>query len=241
VFLLLGLFAHYFARASEAAERSVREQHDRAEALLHAILPVPIADRLKRSRGIIADGFPTASVLFADLVGFTVMSSELPPERIVAMLDDLFSDFDALVDARGLEKIKTIGDAYMVAAGVPAPRDAHAEALAELALEMRAAVERRHRATGLPLRMRIGIHSGPVVAGVIGRRKFVYDLWGDTVNTAARMESHGVPGEIQLSRATRDLLGEGFELEARGEIPIKGKGSMEVFLLRGRRDAPAAS
>lgn len=236
IFGLLGFFAMNFAQAAEVAERRMREEYERAEMLLHNILPASIADRLKTSGGVIADGFADASVLFADIVGFTTMSSEMSPQRVVAMLDELFSDFDDLVGARGLEKIKTIGDAYMVAGGVPGPMEGHADALADLALAMQTAVAARGAGGEPALQMRIGIHSGPVVAGVIGRRRFIYDLWGDTVNTAARMESHGVAGAVQISRATRDRLGGRWVVEPRGEITVKGKGEMEVFLLRARAD-----
>lgn len=231
VFALLGFFAFHYARAAEVAEACLQVEFDRAESLLHNILPVTIADRLKRSEGVIADGFSEASVLFADLEGFTGLAERMTPERLVAVLNEVFRGFDDLVERHGLEKIKTIGDAYMVAAGLPIPCPNHAEALAELARDMMAALEDRSRALGLPLRMRVGINSGRVVAGVIGRRRFIYDLWGDCVNVAARMEAHGVPGRIQVTRATRDRLASRYHLESRGEILVKGKGLMEVFLL----------
>ncbi|HET7684919.1 MAG TPA: adenylate/guanylate cyclase domain-containing protein [Candidatus Limnocylindria bacterium] len=227
VFLVLAAFAEQRRAAQERL-------HD----LLVNVLPAVIADRLTTSqRGAIADQHPEASVLFADVVDFTPMSRRLPAAQVVGMLDRLFTDFDELVDASGLEKIKTIGDAYMVAAGVPAPRPDHAHALARLGLEMLAVARRHRRDDGTPLELRIGINSGPVVAGVIGRRRFLYDLWGDAVNTASRMESHGAPGEVQVTRATYELVRDAFACEPRGTIEVKGKGPMETWFLRGRRDA----
>lgn len=235
IFGLLGLFAQQFSRAAEVAEEGLQQQFDRAEALLHNILPQSIAERLKHSKGVIADGFAEATVMFADLAGFTHLSAQMPPEQLVRVLNDVFSAFDDLIAARGLEKIKTIGDAYMVAAGIPEPRADHAEAIAELALQMQATLRAKSEALGIALHMRIGIHSGPVVAGVIGTRKFIYDLWGDTVNVAARMESHGVVDQVQISRATLERLGPGYACTPRGPVQIKGKGEMDVYLLQ-RRD-----
>ncbi len=205
-----------------------------SDDLLHNILPNEIAARLKSDRSMIAEDFPHASVLFADVVGFTPMSAGMSPPELVGLLNEVFSTFDGFVDELGLEKIKTVGDEYMVAAGVPVPRDDHAEAIAELALRIR-----DHMADtdfgGHRLTMRIGINSGPVVAGIIGTHKFSYDMWGDTVNTASRMESSGVPGQIQVSHATHDLLtGNGYHLDPRGPIDIKGKGQMQTWLLVGR-------
>ncbi len=206
-----------------------------SERLLLNVLPSPIADRLKKGENLIADRFDEVSVLFADLVGFTAVASRTPPEALVNMLNGLFSMFDRLAEKHGLEKIKTIGDSYMAVAGVPHPVHDHAGALTRMALDMIAGVEdfARHHDGGLAIR--IGVHSGSVVAGVIGEKKFIYDLWGDTVNTASRMESTGVPGRVQVSAATAELLADSFELEARGPIEVKGKGSMRVFLVRGPR------
>lgn len=237
VFGLLAFLTYNYARAAEVAEGRLNDEYRRAESLLHNILPVPIAARLKATEGVIADGFEDASVLFADLVGFTGLSQRTPPEALVAMLNDIFSGFDDAVVARGIEKIKTIGDSYMVVAGIPEPRADHADALADLAFELLEIIAAKQVTLGVPLTMRVGINSGPVVAGVIGKRKFIYDLWGDAVNTAARMESHGVPGRIQVTAATRDRLSERFVCEPRGEIDIKGKGAMPVFLLE-RRPSP---
>jgi class 3 adenylate cyclase len=174
------------------------------------------------------------SILFADLVGFTRLSATLSPERLVEMLNALFSRFDVLCGDRGVEKIKTIGDAYMVCAGLPEPMADHARALAELALDMQEALEAHNREFGTSLSMRIGINSGPVVAGVIGLKKFIYDLWGDTVNLASRMESSGVPGRIQVSAAARERLGAAYRCEPRGPLDLKGLGATEAFLLAGR-------
>jgi guanylate cyclase len=224
-----------FSVLSAFAEQR-RAAQERVHDLLVNVLPVEIADRLSSSqRTAIADLHPEASVLFADVVDFTPMSGRLPAREVVALLDRLFTDFDTLVDASGLEKIKTIGDAYMVAAGVPAPRADHAQALARLALGMREATRRHRRDDGTPLELRIGINSGSVVAGVIGRRRFLYDLWGDAVNTASRMEAHGAPGEIQVTHATYELIRDAFVCEARGTVEVKGKGPMETWFLRAER------
>jgi len=188
---------------------------------------------LTRAPGIIADHFDDVSVLFADVVGFTPMSAQMSPAELVAMLDDLFARFDQLVEEAGLEKIKTIGDCYMVAAGIPRPRDDHAQALVSLALRMQDVV-RDEDFRGRRLRLRIGINSGSVIAGVIGRRKFSYDLWGDVVNTASRMESHGVPGEVQLTDSTRLLVEDDFDCTSRGTIDISGKGELSVWLVSAR-------
>jgi adenylate cyclase len=208
----------------------------RSDDLLHAILPDPIAARLKDEPGTIANDVPSASVLFADVVDFTPMSAAMSPAELVGVLDELFTVFDGLVAELGLEKIKTIGDAYMVAAGVPEARSDHAHAIAELALRIR-----DHIATnmihGRRLSLRIGISSGPLTAGVIGTQKFSYDLWGDTVNTASRMESEGVPGSIQVSDATYELIKDEYGCEPRGLIPVKGKDPMQTYLLISRREA----
>jgi class 3 adenylate cyclase len=234
LFATLAACAHYARRATLIAEAALDRAHQRSEELLLNILPPSIARRLKLSGGTIADGFAGVTVLFADIVGFTRLSARLPPERIVDVLNDLFCRFDDLAGQLGLEKIKTIGDCYMVAGGLPEPRPDHAEAVAEMGLAMLDIVAGIAGRTGEPLSVRIGIHSGPVVAGVIGKRKFIYDLWGDTVNIASRMESHGVPGMIQLSSASRELLDGKFRLHHRGLIEIKGKGEMDTWLLEGR-------
>jgi adenylate cyclase len=175
-------------------------------------------------------------VLFADVVDFTPRSQGLPPAEVVGILDRLFSHFDTLAERHGLEKIKTIGDCYMVAAGVPVPQPDHAEILAQLALEMVDATRPGGAVGELGIELRIGINSGPVVAGVIGRKRFLYDLWGDAVNTASRMESHGTAGAIQITRATHELIEAEFVCEFRGTVPMKGKGDVDAWYLRGRRD-----
>jgi adenylate cyclase len=230
-FVLLGYFVHQsdLSRAALAVER------ERSEALLRNVLPASIAERLKAGEGVIADRFDEVTVLFADLEGFTRRSAAMPPDRVVALLDRIFSSFDAIADAEGLEKIKTIGDAYMVVGGAPETRPDHAAAVARVALAMRHAIEELSEDEADALRLRIGIDTGPAVAGVIGQRKFSYDLWGDTVNTASRMESHGIPGEIQVTARCAAALGDAFELQPRGPIEVKGKGMMETFLLIGER------
>jgi adenylate cyclase len=228
----------YYTRAMHEARAQVAREYQRSEALLHNILPRSVVRRLK-DRPTIADRFESCSVMFADMAGFTAWSARVEPEELVEQLNAVFSAFDQLVERHGLEKIKTIGDAYMAAAGVPEPRTDHAEATAELALDMREYMRARRAGAGGGLTIRIGIHSGPAVAGVIGLRRSLYDLWGDTVNTAARMESHGVSDEIQVSQDTAALLAERYLLQDRGLQQIKGKGPMRTFLLLGRRPAPA--
>jgi class 3 adenylate cyclase len=235
VFLALAALTFYARRSTLAAEEQVRIDREKSEQLLLNILPGEIAERLKRGERPLADGFENVTVLFADIAGFTPLSGRLTPGEVVEMLNQVFTKFDALAARLGLEKIKTIGDAYMVAGGLPTPRDDHAEAVAEMALGMVEAAHALRSPSGDPLRMRIGIHSGPVVAGVIGQRKFSYDLWGDTVNTASRMESHGEIGEIHVSAETRALLESRFRLERRGTIEVKGKGELETWFLRGRK------
>jgi adenylate cyclase len=219
-----------FARGREAAQA-------RVEALLLNVLPAEVAQRLQSDPNAIADHFDDASILFADVVDFTPLSSQLDAREVVDLLDRLFTSFDELVDRYDVEKIKTIGDCYMAAAGVPRKRPDHAHALAGLALEFRECAK-----TCLPegtvhdLRLRIGISSGPVVAGVIGRRRFLYDLWGDTVNMASRMESHGTPDDIQITRTTWELVRDDFVTEPVGLVDVKGKGPVETWRLVGPRD-----
>jgi class 3 adenylate cyclase len=206
-----------------------------SERLLLNILPEPVAQRLKTEPGIIADRYDSASVLFADIVGFTPLSETLTAEEMVEWLNEVYSAFDALVQKHGVEKIRTIGDGYMVAAGVPFPRKDHAAAITRLALDIRAYFEELPPVHGHATNFRIGINSGPLVGGVIGTHKFQYDLWGDAVNTAARMESHGVPGRIQITAATHELVKDQFSCEARGPIEVKGKGEMETWFVLGER------
>jgi guanylate cyclase len=233
VFTLLALFA----KQREDALGALRREQERAEGLLLNILPGSIAQRLKSNPKTIADQYTAASVLFADVVNFTPRSEGLSPAEVVGLLDRLFSHFDTLAERHGLEKIKTIGDAYMVASGVPIPRPDHARALALLALEMVEAMRPAGAVGDLELQIRVGINSGPVVAGVIGRKKFLYDLWGDAVNTASRMESQGTAGDIQITRATYELLKDEFVCEPRGTVTVKGKGDMETWYLIGRQSS----
>jgi adenylate cyclase len=207
-----------------------------SDGLLRNILPAEIAERLKTSSDTIADDFDQASVLFADVVDFTPMSATLDPKHLVGLLDEVFSAIDSLVDDSGVEKIKTIGDAYMVAAGVPHARDDHAAVLCDLALSIRELAETRTFGDR-QIRFRIGINSGPIVAGIIGTKKFSYDLWGNTVNIASRMESHALDGTIQISDATRRLVDDSFDVQPLGVIEVKGAGEMSVFALTGRKDA----
>lgn len=199
-----------------------------SDGLLRNILPDEIADRLKTSGETIADEYDSASILFADIVDFTPMSADMTPAELVALLDDVFTAFDILVEERGLEKIKTIGDAYMVAAGVPVPREDHAQILCDLALAVRALVDSREF-QGRRVSFRIGINSGDVVAGIIGTKKFSYDLWGDSVNTASRMESSGTAGEIQITDNTKRLVENEFLCKPKGTVEVKGKGPMAVW------------
>ena len=217
----------YFVRARD-------REHARSERLLLNVLPEPVAARLKRDEGIIADACGDVTVLFADIVGFTAMAERLSAADVVTLLDRVFARWDALAAEHGVEKIKTIGDAYMVAGGIPLPREDHAETVAEMALAMGPEVARLAAETGLPLQVRIGIDAGSVVAGVIGRAKFSYDLWGDTVNTASRMESHAQPGTIQVTERAYERLRDRYELSPRGTVEVKGKGPMTTYVLRGR-------
>jgi class 3 adenylate cyclase len=223
--------------------RRLEAERARSERLLLNVLPKEIAERLKRDPNVIADRFESVTVMFADLVGFTTLSQRLSAKDVVELLNDIFTRFDQLADEHHLEKIKTIGDAYMVVGGLPTPDADHAKSVAKMALAMKSAIDEIARARNIDVNMRIGIHSGDVVAGVIGRRKFSYDLWGDTVNTASRMESHGAPGRIQISAATEALLRGEFTLEKRGTIDVKGKGPMETYWLErshgGVGQAPA--
>ena len=215
----------------------LQSEQEKSERLLLNILPKPIADRLKREdQSVIADRFEVATVLFADIVDFTRLSAHAAPDELVELLSREFSLFDALAEKHGLEKIKTIGDAYMVVGGVPMPRADHAEAVAEMALDM---LHELPQVTAGLLKVRIGIHTGPVVAGVIGAKKFAYDLWGDTVNIASRMESQGRTNCIQVTEATYTLLANDYEFAPRGKMLVKGVGEMNTYFLAGRKSFPA--
>lgn len=204
---------------------------EKSETLLLNILPKEIAAILKNESRTIANHYNEASVLFADMVGFTPLSAQLPPVEMVELLNEVFSFFDSLLDKYGVEKIRTIGDSYMVASGVPRGRPDHAQALARMALDMRDYISTHTFRGGRSVSFRIGINSGSMIAGVIGSRKFVYDVWGDAVNIASRMESHGLGGAVQITRTTYELIKDEFECEARGTVNVKGKGEMEVWLV----------
>jgi class 3 adenylate cyclase len=226
-------------------ERELDRERGRSEGLLRNILPEQIADRLKErdpatEHGHIVRAYDEVTVVFADLVEFTTQSGRTDPPEIVTVLDDVFTRFDAIAERCGLEKIKTIGDAYMAVAGVPEPRDDDVEVAAQMALAMRDEIAKVRWPSGDQMRVRIGMATGPAVAGVIGQRKFAYDLWGDTVNTASRMESEGVPGSIQVSPATYELIKDAYVCEARGPIPVKGKAEMLTYLIISKRAAPGA-
>jgi guanylate cyclase len=225
IFVFAGMA--YFVRQRD---RFQQESDD----LLHNILPYEIATRLKSDNTLIADDYESASVLFADMVGFTPMSAAMTPPQLIRLLNDVFATFDGFVEELGLEKIRTVGDEYMVAAGVPQARPDHAQAIAELALRIRDHTETT-RFDGHDIRLRIGINSGPLVAGVVGTHKFSYDLWGDVVNVASRMESEGIPGSIQVTETTYELIRDRFVCEPRGVISVKGKGNMNTYLLLSRR------
>jgi guanylate cyclase len=222
------LLLQYAVRARDRALAS-------AELLLLNVLPASIADRLRRVPGVIADRHDDVTVLFADVVDFTAFSDRTTPERVVAVLDEVFSAFDDLAARFGLEKIKTIGDAYMAVAGVPAPRPDHVEAAADMAIAMQSTLRGVCSTLGLDMHLRIGLNTGPVVAGVIGRHRFIYDLWGDTVNLASRMESTSLPDRIQVTEAVFDRLRGMFEFEPRGEVDVKGKGRVRSYFLLNAR------
>jgi class 3 adenylate cyclase len=223
----------------QAYLQRIQDEQEKSERLLLNVLPKPIADRLKQGQHTIADNFSEVTVLFADIVSFTQLSVSLPPASLVELLNQIFSTFDQLVEQHGLEKIKTIGDAYLAVGGLPMPRPNHVEAVAELALAMQAAIAQftvpSPDGGTKTLMMRIGIHTGAVGAGVIGTTKFAYDLWGDTVNTASRMESQGVPGRIQVTETTYQLLQQQYDFEERGLVDIKGKGVMKTYFLCQKR------
>ena len=217
------------------AELALHLAQQQSESLLLNILPKPIAEQLKQSTEAIADHFDAATILFSDIVGFTPLSARLSALELVKLLNDMFSKFDRLAETYKLEKIKTIGDAYMVASGLPLPQKDHADAIAEMALDMQVAIHNFSKQHGEEFQIRIGIHSGPVVAGVIGKKKFIYDLWGDTVNVASRMESSGTPGKIQVTAETYQLLQDRYIFEKRGQISVKGKGEMITYWLIDRK------
>ena len=221
----------------QAEKELVEREKEKSEKLLLNILPGAIAGRLKSGEKTIANGHETVSVMFADLCGFTALSRKTNPANLVEMLNSIFTAFDLIVEKHGVEKIKTIGDCYMMVGGLPTHRDDHAQVVADAALEMVAALEQLNQVNGTDLKMRVGIHTGPVVAGVIGKIKFTYDLWGDTVNVASRMESSGLPGMVHLSEQTQEALKGKFLLEERGFVECKGLGQVKTFFLKGREVA----
>ena len=243
---VIGMFTSYtlerYTRRDFLQKLTIQAQRDQADQLLYNVLPERIAEKLKQSHETIAEEFSSASVLFADIVNFTPISARFGPLEVVEMLNELFSQFDQLVDKFGVEKIQVAGDGYMVAAGVPTPRPDHATVLAQLALEMLDCVKTGNFLGGKhPIEIRIGLNSGSLIAGVIGRKKFFYALWGDMVNTASRMESHGESGKIQITRETYELVRDDFECEYIGEIPVKGKGNMEVWHLLAKKEERSMS
>lgn len=225
-----------FVAQKDLATRLLAAERERSESLLLNVLPRSIAPRLKAGESPIADAYESATILFADIVGFTPLTRELPPDEMVSLLNEVFSRFDVLADRHGVEKIRTIGDNYMAVCGVPERRPDHAPAVARMALEMRRFLDELRARGEARIDFRIGIESGPCVGGVIGLRKFVFDIWGDPVNTASRMESHGVAGRIHVGEAAYLLLRDGFELEPRGVIEVKGKGPMRTWFLAGERE-----
>lgn len=237
---IIGMFASYalerYTRRDFIQKYTIQAQRDQADKLLYNVLPERIAEQLKHGTETIAEEFSSATVLFADIVNFTPISARYAPHEVVDMLDELFSNFDELVDKYAVEKIQVAGDGYMVAAGVPTPRPDHATVLAQLALDMLDCVKHEKFLDGKhPIEIRIGLNSGSLLGGVIGRKKYFYALWGDTVNTASRMESHGFRGKIQITRATYEFVKDEFECEYVGVIPVKGKGEMDVWHLIARK------
>ena len=224
-------------RLVATAQEELEREKQRSEELLLNVLPEPVADRLKRGVNPLADRFDQVTVLFADIVGFTSFAADNEPEEVVSVLNEIFSGFDALAERHGVEKIKTIGDAYMIGSGLPAPRHDHAGAAAEIALGMLEHVRQVEVRRGFEIRVRVGIHSGRVVAGVIGQKKFAYDLWGDTVNVASRLEASGAASRIHVSGETRRLLEDRYEFESCGETELRGRGTISTHFLVGRKPA----
>jgi len=242
-YALLYSIGSEFERSTARGELALEEANARSEAILHNVLPRQIAERLKESSGVIADRFDSATVVFADIAGFTPLAARLDAEELVRLLDSIFSKLDKIATREGLEKIKTIGDAYMCAAGIPVPREDHALCAARFAIAARDCIDEVAQETGHTIAIRIGMACGPVVAGVIGTSKFAYDLWGDTVNIASRMESHGEPGKIHVTEGLAQELGERATCVERGTIEIKGRGTMRTYFLTalGEQAARAAS
>lgn len=228
--LLMG-FSFYIHTIFKKAELSLQLEHEKSTKLLENILPISVIHRLRENPDLIAEKFEECTVLFSDIVGFTEMSRKLPAQDLVSLLNEIFSSFDDLAEKYKLEKIKTIGDAYMVVGGLPDKEPFHAEKIADFALDMITAIQLYREKSGYPIQLRIGIHSGAAIAGVIGKKKFIYDLWGESVNTASRMESHGIPGHIQVSESTYDRLKNKFIFMERGILEVKGIGKVKSFFL----------
>jgi len=228
---------YFFVGENQRVLGLLQLEKGKSDRLLLNVLPQDVAEVLRDGDETIAEQYESVSVMFADVVGFTPFAASMEPRRMVGLLNEVFSEFDALADRHGVEKIHTIGDGYMAVAGVPRRRHDHAQAVATMALEMLAWLEEHRSSLPGDLQFRIGINSGPVVAGVIGTSKFQYDVWGDAVNLASRMESQGVPGRIQVAPATQELLQHEFELTPRGPVEVKGKGAVETWFLEGVRDA----
>lgn len=235
--LFIMLSVYIFASDLNVAREKIEDERDRANKLLLNILPESIAVKLQEDHRVIADGFANTSIMFADMVGFTKIAALYQPAELVALLNTYFTEYDNLTDRYKLEKIKTIGDAYMVASGIPEPADDHANRIAEFGIKMLEVTQRISKDKGVDITLRIGINSGPVTAGVIGKKKFIYDLWGDAVNVAARMESHGVPNKIQVTESTYKLLKDYYNFEHRGEISVKGKGNIHAYILEDEKRA----
>ena len=231
--ILIG-FSYYIHNTFQKTELYVQLEHEKSEKLLQNILPLSIIKKLRDNPDTIAERFENCTVLFSDIVGFTQMSKSMPAVAVVSLLNEIFSKFDDLAEKHNLEKIKTIGDAYMVVGGLPEPNEKHAENVAQFALEMLDVIREYRQKSNIPLELRIGINSGAAVAGVIGKKKFIYDLWGDSVNTASRMESHGLPGQIQVSESTYTLIKDLFEFENRGRMEVKGLGLVQSYLLTAK-------
>ena len=228
-------FAYFFFTENTQYKDLLATEREKSDHLLLSIFPETIADQLRNSNQSVADSFDNVTVLFADIVGFTEYASQKSPSELVAMLDEIFSEFDALVDKYGIEKIKTIGDAYMAVGGLPVPDAQHCHKVACMALEINEIIKTKY-AEKYDLKLRIGIHTGKAVAGVIGNKKFSYDLWGDSVNIASRFEASGHPEQIHITKDVKNVLGEDFLFEDCGEIMIKGKGMMKSYFLKGKKE-----
>ncbi len=231
----ISAYISYMHNSLKETKKLLEEENKKTELLLSNILPKSIAERLKNGEKLIADRYVDSTILFCDLVGFTKYFKEFTPEEMVSLLDELISSFDTLSNSLNIEKIKTIGDAYLVVSGLPDEREDHAQVIARMALAMVETVKKFNKQTKIPLQVRIGIHSGPVIGGVIGTKKFTFDIWGDTVNLASRMESHGMPGKIQVSKDTYNLLKDNFSFESRGHIDLKNLEKAETWFLIGEK------